>query len=61
MKSNVLHNLYAFLLDLVDFPVDYGIIRADKLRLHRRPVTLTPEASPFPALTQLEVYGKYLI
>jgi len=28
-------------LDLADFPVEYGIIRADKLRLYRSPVTLT--------------------
>lgn len=35
-------------LNLADFPVPYGIIRADKLRLVRTPVTLTLGAYGFP-------------
>lgn len=32
---------------LADFPVEYGIMRVDKLKLHRRPVTLTLGAYGF--------------
>lgn len=35
-------------LNLADFPVPYGIMRVDKLRLHRRPVRLTLGAYGFP-------------
>lgn len=35
-------------LNLADFPVEYGIIRADKLRLFRAPVTLTLGSYGFP-------------
>ena len=35
-------------LNLADFPVEYGIIRADKLRLCRTPVKLTLGAYGFP-------------
>lgn len=35
-------------INLADFPVPYGIIRADKLRLCRRPVSLTLGAYGFP-------------
>lgn len=35
-------------VNLADFPVPYGIIRADKLRLHRRPVMVTLGAYGFP-------------
>lgn len=35
-------------LNLADFPVEYGIIRADKLRLYRTPVKLTLGAYGFP-------------
>lgn len=35
-------------VNLADFPVNYGIMRVDKLRLHRRPVTLTLGAYGFP-------------
>lgn len=35
-------------LNLADFAVPYGIIRADKLRLFRRPITLTLGAYGFP-------------
>lgn len=35
-------------INLADFPVEYGIIRADKLRLYRTPVTLTLGAYGFP-------------
>ncbi len=35
-------------LNLADFPVEYGIIRADKLRLFRAPVTLTLGSFGFP-------------
>jgi hypothetical protein len=35
-------------VNLADFPVKYGIMRVDKLRLHRRPVTLTLGAYGFP-------------
>lgn len=35
-------------LNLADFPVEYGIIRADKLRLFRTPVELTLGAYGFP-------------
>ena len=33
---------------LADFPVEYGIMRVDKLKLHRRPVTITLGAYGFP-------------
>ncbi|WP_310605478.1 DUF2264 domain-containing protein [Anaerosporobacter sp.] len=35
-------------LNLADFPVEYGILRADKLRLYRSPITLTLGAYGFP-------------
>lgn len=35
-------------INLADFPVAYGVIRADKLRLFRAPVTLTLGAYGFP-------------
>ncbi|WP_026652930.1 DUF2264 domain-containing protein [Butyrivibrio proteoclasticus] len=35
-------------IDLADFPVSYGMIRADKIRLFRRPVELTLGAFGFP-------------
>lgn len=35
-------------LNLADFPVEYGILRADKLRLYCCPVTLTLGAYGFP-------------
>ena len=35
-------------LNLADFPVEYGILRADKLRLYRAPFTLTLGAYGFP-------------
>lgn len=35
-------------LNIADFPVEYGIIRADKLRLFHAPVTLTLGAYGFP-------------
>ncbi|MCM1097777.1 MAG: DUF2264 domain-containing protein [Ruminococcus flavefaciens] len=35
-------------VNLADFPVSYGIIRADKLRLCRRPISLTLGAYGFP-------------
>ncbi|SHJ44709.1 hypothetical protein SAMN02745136_00036 [Anaerocolumna jejuensis DSM 15929] len=35
-------------VNLADFPVPYGIIRVDKLKLHRRPITLTLGAYGFP-------------
>jgi hypothetical protein len=35
-------------VNLADFPVNYGIMRVDKLRLYRRPVTLTLGAYGFP-------------
>ncbi len=35
-------------MNLADFPVPYGILRADYLRLFRRPVTLTLGAWGFP-------------
>lgn len=35
-------------MNLADFPVEYGIIRADKLRLFRAPLTLTLGAYGFP-------------
>lgn len=35
-------------LNLADFAVPYGIIRVDKLRLHRRPISLTLGAYGFP-------------
>ena len=33
---------------LADFPVEYGIMRVDKLKLHRRPVEITLGAYGFP-------------
>ncbi|MCM1055488.1 MAG: DUF2264 domain-containing protein [Bacteroides sp.] len=44
--SREAHWLHA--LNLADFPVEYGIIRADKLRLFRTPVKLTLGAYGFP-------------
>ncbi|WP_160680896.1 DUF2264 domain-containing protein [Clostridium sp. C8-1-8] len=35
-------------VNLADFPVNYGIMRVDKLRLYRRPVSLTLGAYGFP-------------
>lgn len=35
-------------VNLADFPVEYGIIRADKLRLYRSPISLTLGAYGFP-------------
>ncbi|MGF7144370.1 hypothetical protein HNQ56_002801 [Anaerotaenia torta] len=35
-------------VNLADFPVPYGILRVDKLRLHRRPISLTLGAYGFP-------------
>lgn len=35
-------------VNLADFPVDYGIIRVDKLRLYQRPISLTLGAYGFP-------------
>ncbi len=35
-------------LNLADFPVEYGILRADKLRLYRAPFSLTLGAYGFP-------------
>ena len=35
-------------VNLADFPVEYGILRADKLRLYRSPITLTLGAYGFP-------------
>lgn len=35
-------------INLADFPVPFGIFRADKLRLYRRPVTITLGAFGFP-------------
>lgn len=35
-------------MNLADFPVPYGIIRVDKVRLHRRPISLTLGAYGFP-------------
>lgn len=35
-------------VNLADFPVEYGIIRADKLRLYREPVEITLGAYGFP-------------
>ncbi|GFZ30065.1 hypothetical protein CSC2_05910 [Clostridium zeae] len=35
-------------VNLADFPVSYGIMRVDKLRLYRRPVTVTLGAYGFP-------------
>lgn len=35
-------------LNLADFPIPYGMIRADKLRLYRRPISLTLGAYGFP-------------
>lgn len=35
-------------VNLADFPVNYGIMRVDKLRLYRRPVTLTLGSYGFP-------------
>ena len=35
-------------LDLADFPVPYGVMRADRLRICRRPVMLTLGAYGFP-------------
>ncbi len=35
-------------MDLADFPVPYGIFRADKLMLYKRPVTLTLGSFGFP-------------
>lgn len=35
-------------IDLADFPVPYGIFRADKLRLYRRPVEITLGSYGFP-------------
>ena len=33
---------------LADFPVEYGILRVDKMKLHRRPVEITLGAYGFP-------------
>lgn len=41
-------NMWNQALNLADFPVEYGIIRADKLRLYRSPVRLTLGAYGFP-------------
>lgn len=35
-------------VNLADFPVAYGIVRVDKLKLHRRPVSMTLGAYGFP-------------
>lgn len=35
-------------MDLADFPIPFGILRVDRPRLHRRPVTLTLGAFGFP-------------
>jgi hypothetical protein len=35
-------------INLTDFAVPYGIIRVDKLRLHRRPISMTLGAYGFP-------------
>lgn len=35
-------------VNLADFPVPLGLIRADKLRLHRRPITMTLGSYGFP-------------
>ncbi len=35
-------------VNLADFPVAHGIVRADKLKLHRRPVSMTLGAYGFP-------------
>jgi len=35
-------------LELADFVVPYGIVRVDKLRLHRRPITMTLGSYGFP-------------
>lgn len=35
-------------VNLADFPVNHGIMRVDKLRLYRRPITLTLGAYGFP-------------
>lgn len=44
-------------LDLADFPVSYGIMRADRLRLCRRPVMLTLGAYGFPD-NETEIFHK---
>ncbi len=48
-------------LNLADFTVPYGVIRADKIRLYRRPVELTLGAYGFPdngtEVTRLEQNG----
>lgn len=35
-------------MNLADFPVPYGIMRVDKIRLHRRPISLTLGSYGFP-------------
>ena len=45
-------------LNLADFPVKYGILRADKLRLFRTPVTVTLGAYGFPDSGDTEIIRK---
>lgn len=45
-------------LTLADFPVPYGIIRADRLRLYRAPITLTLGAYGFPDNGSTEITEK---
>lgn len=39
---------WRYVLDLADFPVTHGIIRADRLRLYRTPISLTLGSYGFP-------------
>ena len=50
------HHMQA--LNLADFPVKYGILRADKLRLFRTPVTVTLGAYGFPDSGDTEIIRK---
>lgn len=45
-------------LTLVDFPVEYGIMRADRLRLFRTPISLTLGAYGFPDNGSTEIIEK---
>lgn len=50
------HHMQA--LNLADFPLKYGILRADKLRLFRTPVTVTLGAYGFPDNGDTEIIKK---
>lgn len=48
-------------LNLADFPVECGIVRVDKMRLHRRPVTFTLGSYGFPDNNTTVAYKEKMV